>query len=80
MPDTCGILKAEPGLVTAYLAPGRYSYQYLVKGDRRGAPSDWENWGEWADTPGTWDDRIKWVAETLAITVLEQVLKDRFDT
>jgi hypothetical protein len=80
MPDTCGILKAEPGLVTAYLAPGRYDYQYLVKGGWRGEPNDWENWGEWADTPGTWDDRIKWVAETFATTVLEQVLKDRFDT
>ncbi len=80
MPDTCGILKAGPGLVTAYLAPGRYCYQYLVDEGRRGEPSDWENRGEWADTPGTWDDRIKWVAETLAITVLEQVLKDRFDT
>lgn len=80
MPDNCGILKAEPGLVTAYLAPGRYSYQYLVKGGWRGESNDWENWGEWADTPGTWDDRIKWVAETFATTVLEQVLKDRFET
>jgi hypothetical protein len=80
MPDTNGILKAEAGIVTAYLAPGRYSYKYLVEKGWRGEPGDWENWGEWADTPGTWEDRINGVAETLAATVLEQVLKDRFDT
>jgi hypothetical protein len=79
-PDTCGLLKVKPGLVTAYLVPGKYSYKYCVKEGWRGDPGDWENWGEWADTPGTWHDRIKWVAEILATTVLEQVLKDRFDT
>jgi hypothetical protein len=80
MPDNCGILKAEVGIVTAYVAPGRYSYEYLVKEGWHGDPGDWSNWGEWADTPGTWADRIKAVAETFATTILEQVLKDRFDT
>lgn len=75
MPDTCGILKSEAGSFIAFLAPGRYSYRYLVK---EGPLGDWENWGEWADTPGTWADRIKAVAETFATTILEQILKDRF--
>lgn len=80
MPDTCGILKSEPGSVIAFLAPGRYSYRYLVKQGPLGDPGDWENWGEWADFPGTWADRIKAVGETFATTILEQILKDRFDT
>jgi hypothetical protein len=80
MPDTCGILKAETGRVTTYLAPGRYSYKYLVKEGPCGEPDDWENWGEWADTPGTWQERIREVAEKFATTVLEQILKDRFDS
>jgi hypothetical protein len=80
MPDTCGILIAEAGTVAAYVAPGRYSYQYLVKEGWRGEPGDWGNWGEWADTPGTWTDRLKAVAETFTTMILEQVLKDRFDT
>jgi len=80
MPETCGILKAEAGIVTAYLAPGRYSYIYLVKEGSRSDLGDWSDWGEWADTPGTWADRIKAVVETFATTILEQVLKDRFDS
>jgi len=51
MPDTCGILKAEVGIVTAYLAPGRYSYKYLVKGGWRGEPGDWEKLGRMGRYP-----------------------------
>jgi hypothetical protein len=80
MPDSCGILNSDAGSVTAYLAPGRYSYRYLVKESPRGSAGDWENWGEWADTPGTWADRIKTVTETFATTILEQLLKNRFNT
>jgi len=77
MPDKSGILEVAPGKICAYIAPGRYNYQYLVKAGPRGS-SNWEDWGEWADTPGSWEDRIKDVVETMALNVLEQVLKDRF--
>src|SRR6202041_2634138 len=60
MPETSGILKAAPGLVRAFIAPGRYAYKELIK-------------GEFVDTPGAWRDRLVWVAETMATTVLTQV-------
>src|ERR1039457_557560 len=77
MPESCGILDAGAGSVTGFLAPGCYSYRYLVKAGPLNT-EDWENWGEWADTPGTWHDRIRSVAEKLASAIMEQVLLSRF--
>lgn len=65
MPDTKGVLEATPGFVRAFIAPGRYAYQDLIK-------------GEWVNTPGPWKDRLAPVAEIMASTVLEQVLLARF--
>jgi hypothetical protein len=65
MPDTNGILEHAPGLVRAFIAPGRYAYKQLIK-------------REFVDTPGPWKDRLATVATYIATTVLEQVLLDRF--
>ena len=65
MPNTIGILESSPGLVRAYLAPGRYAYKDLVK-------------REWVDSAGPWEDRVRGVAASMAAMVMEEVLKNRF--
>ena len=65
IPNTCGVLDAEPGHVRLYLLPGRYSYQRF------------EN-GQWVATTGSWADRIQWVVESAVGLLSEQVLDLRF--